>query len=181
VAGVGVQIVAAVRAKSFAVGAAKRSRREGQKHLLPQNIFEHQTTFLIITDFSIGRAQGAFGGAGVDAERAEEEVEIAAERVADRLEATGARDFKVAGPVSAGADVSNNFFRTAVLAEELGVALDGEGADLESLVAVVDGAGREAEVKADRLAFEVEQGDEHGNFRIQVTGYRLQGRVSGRC
>jgi hypothetical protein len=173
--------VAAVRAKSFAVGAAKGSRGKGQKHLLPQNVFEHQTTFLIITDFGIGGGEGAVGGAGIDAEGTEEEIEVAAKGVADGLEAAGAGNFEGAGPVGAGADVGDDFFGAAVLAEELRVALDGEGTGLKGLIAVIDGAGREAEVEADRLAFEVEQGDEHGNLRIQVTGFRLQGRVSGRC
>jgi len=171
--------VTAARAKPFAVGAAERTSGEGQQDLFPQNVFQHQTFFLIITDFSVGRAEGAVGGTGVGAERAEEEVEVAAEGVTDGVEAAGAGDFEGSGPGSAGADVGDDFFGAAVLVEDFCLAVDVEGGGLGGFDAVVDGAGRELEVETDGLAFEFEQGDEHGGILAQQ-GASLSGYEPGR-
>lgn len=166
-AGLGVQIATAARAKPFAVGAAERTSGEGQEDLFPQNVFQHQTFFLIITDFSVGRAEGAVGGAGVGALGAEDEIEVAAEGVADGIETAGAGDLEGSGPGGAGADVGDDFFGAAMLMEDFGQALNVEGRELGGFDAVVDGAGSEVEVEADGLAFEIEEGDEHGGNLAQ--------------
>jgi hypothetical protein len=160
-AGFGVQIATAAGAEPFAVLAAKRTGGEGEQHLLPQNIFEYQAFFLIITDFGIGRAQRAVRRAGVGAEGAEEEIEVAAEGVADGIEAAGAGDLEASLPVRASANVGDNLFRATMFAEELGLAANGEGAELGGLGAVVDDASGDSGVKGDRLAFEIEECDEH--------------------
>jgi len=163
-AGFGVAIASAAGAEPFAVLAAKGSCGEGEQHLLAQNVFENQSFSLIITDFGVGRGEGALGGASVGAEGSEEEIEVAQEGVADGFEAAGAGDFEVAVPAGAGADVLDDFFGAAVLAEELGVALDGEGGDLAGLAAEVDGARGDAGIEGDGLALKVEQGDQHGGL-----------------
>src|ERR1039458_6358133 len=69
-----VAVLAAARAKSFAVRLAQRSDRQGQKHLLAQHILKQKTVFLIITDFGFRCCYGAFGGVGVGSNRAENQV-----------------------------------------------------------------------------------------------------------
>jgi hypothetical protein len=162
VAGFGIQIATAAGAEPFAVLAAKRTSGKGEQHLLPQNVFEHQAFFMIITDFGVGRGEGAVGGAGIGAEGAEEEIEVAAEGVADGIEAAGAGGFEGTGPVSADADIGDDLFGAAMLAEELGLSADGEGAELGGFGTVVDGGGGDGGVKGKRLAFEIEERDEHG-------------------
>ena len=71
-----VAVLAAARAKSFAVRLAQRPDRQGQKHLLAQHILKQKTVSLIITDFGLRRCNGAFRGLGVGANGAEDEVEV---------------------------------------------------------------------------------------------------------
>jgi hypothetical protein len=65
VTGLAVTVSAATRAKSFAVRLAQCSDRQGQKHLLAQNIFKRKTVFLIITDFCFWRWNRAFPHIGI--------------------------------------------------------------------------------------------------------------------
>jgi hypothetical protein len=50
-----VAILTAARAKPFAIWLAQGSDRQGQEHLLAQNVFKEQTVLLIITDFGFRR------------------------------------------------------------------------------------------------------------------------------
>jgi hypothetical protein len=61
-----VQIASAARAKSFAVLAAEGLRGQGQKHLLPEDVFEHKTFLVIIPDFRLRCADGMLGRTQID-------------------------------------------------------------------------------------------------------------------
>ncbi len=92
-----VAVLAAARAKSFAVRLAQRPDRQGQKHLLAQHILKQKTVFLIITDFGFRCRNGAFGGVGVGANGPENQVIVSRERDLDGLDAAGAGKLKLAG------------------------------------------------------------------------------------
>jgi len=166
--------MAAARAKSFAVFAAESSCREGQKHLLPKNVFEQKTTLLIIPDFGLIGGDGTLGGTAVDTEGAEDEVEAALKGAANRFKAAGAGDLKVARPGGLQADVFNDLAMAAMLGNEVGASRNGEGRGLGKFETVVDGAGLEGKVLKDEgLALKVENGDQHDE--ASVWGILLSG------
>ena len=150
-----VAVLAAARAKSFAVRLAQRSDRQGQKHLLAQHILKQKTVSLIITDFGLGRCNGPFGGLGVGADGAEEEVKVRCQRDLDRFDAASAGDLELAGIAALEADVGNDVPGTTVLVEHLGAAGSGERAFLGGFFAEVDGSGGELEFELDGLFLEL--------------------------
>jgi hypothetical protein len=117
-----VAVLAAARAKSFAVRLAQRPDRQGQKHLLAQHILKQKTVFLIITDFGFRCRNGALGGVGVGANRSEDQVIVASERDIDGLDAAGAGELKLTGIPAAETDVGDDVLGAAVFVDDFGAA-----------------------------------------------------------
>ncbi len=117
-----VAVLAAARAKSFAVRLAQRPDRQGQKHLLAQHILKQKTVFLIITDFGFWCRNGAFGSVGVGSHRAEDQVIVACEGDIDGLDAAGAGELKLAGILAAETDVGDDVLGAAMFVDDLGTA-----------------------------------------------------------
>ena len=104
--------------------------RQGEEHLFAHDIFKGKSALFIVPDFGLVEGNCAFAGLGVGGLGAEDEVEVAAERGADGLDAAGAEELEVAGEGGADADVGDLLVVAAVFDDEVGAAGDGEGADL---------------------------------------------------
>src|ERR1700728_5264535 len=144
-----VTVGSAARAKSLAVGLAQRPDRQGQKHLLPQHIFKQQTVFLIIPDFGLVRCNRPLRAVGVDANGAENEVEIRSERNLDWLDTARARCLKPARKLTPEPDTRDIFLRAAVLVNHLCAARCGKIANLLRLAAKIHRARSQLKVKLD--------------------------------
>jgi hypothetical protein len=165
-AGLLVQILAAARAKSFAVRLTENAIREGQQHLLPQHVFQQQTTLFIIPDFSVIGRNGVLPGDGIGVCGAEDEVKLLVEGLLDGFDAAGAGGLKDADVPGAEADVVDDLFGAAVLGDEVGLAFDGQGAFLVDDLAEVDGSGGEGLVDPEGFIKKLEGGDKHGFYPI---------------
>src|ERR1700678_2846465 len=64
-AGLEVQVLAAARAKSFAIFLAERPGGQGEKHLLAYDILKRKTALFIIADFGLVESNCSFSGLGV--------------------------------------------------------------------------------------------------------------------
>src|SRR5271166_356418 len=142
-----VAVFTTARAKSFAVRLAQRPDGQGQKYLLTEHILKRKAVFLIITDFRLLRSNGAFGGVRIRRRRAEDQVEISGQRDFDRLDAAGTRDLEVAGKAASEPNVGHDVFGAPVFVEDLGVARCGQRAVLLCLVAEIDLARSQFQVK----------------------------------
>src|ERR1700761_3171346 len=91
-----IPVLAAARAKSFAVRLAQRPDRQGQKHLLAQHILKQKTVSLIIPDFGLGRCYRPLRRRRVHTLWPEDEVELRCERKINRLNTSRAGDLKLA-------------------------------------------------------------------------------------
>jgi len=175
-----VTVRAAGRAESLAVGLAQSSDRQGEKHLLTQHIFKQQTVLLIITDFGLVRCYGAFGGLGVGIGGAKDEVEVGSDGNGNGFDTAGAGYLEVAVETSAKADVGDDFAGAAVFVDDFGAAGGGEGAGLLGFAAKVNGAGGEAEVEFDGLAFELAYLEFHAlRVRLGWVGGQWEGAREG--
>ena len=99
-------------------------------------------------------------------ERPVQQIEIARQRVPHRIKTPRTRSLKISGPLRPHPDVGNDFLGSAMLAQQFSLPLDGQVADLLRFFSVVDRPSREGQVKTYRLAFEIEQGDQHRMFLL---------------
>ena len=162
VAGACVEVLTAVGAEPLAVLFAERTAGQGEQHLLTHDVLKQQAVVSIIPYFSLVLGDGSFSGLGVRVFGAEEEVEGAFEWNFYGLEAAGAGDFKVSFIGGSDADVGDFLLWAAMFDDEIGFAVEGQGADLAGVDGIVDCAGWNGLVKDEGLFFEVERGDEHG-------------------
>ena len=125
VAGLLVQVLAAARAKSFAVFFAEGAAGQGEKHLFTHNIFKRETALLIIADFGLILRNRPLAGVGVGGLRSEDEVEAASEGGGDGFDAASAEEFEVALVGGAQADVGDLLPVAAVFDDEVGAPGDG--------------------------------------------------------
>ena len=72
-----IQILAALRAQSLAVRAARNLQRQSQQHLLAQHIFQQDSLALIIADLGLRIGNRKLVAACVRAERTVKQFEIA--------------------------------------------------------------------------------------------------------
>ncbi len=86
-----IQVLAAVRAKPFAVVATDDFQGKSQQDLLLQDIFQQQPLTLIIADLGFGRSDGKLFAARVRALGAVQQIERVDNVLDNRLEAAGAR------------------------------------------------------------------------------------------
>ena len=170
ITGCEVQVLATARTKSLAVFFAERSGGQGEKHLFAHDILKRETTFIIITDFGLVWGDGALSGLGVGGLGAKDEVELSADRSGNRLDTARAEQFKVSMVGSTDANVCDLFAVTTVLDDEVGTAENGQRANLRDVWGVVERAGGDRFVEAERLFFELEWSDEHEVKRRALRG-----------
>ena len=161
-AGSCVQVLAAARAKSFAVRIAECAAGQGEKHLFPHDVFKRKTALFIIADFSLICGDRSLPGIGVGPCRAKDEVEVAFDGSMDRFETPGAELVEIPLVGGAEADVGDLVVVAAVLDDEVGAAGDGHGADLGDVWGVFERTGGDGFVEEERFLLELERGDEHG-------------------
>jgi hypothetical protein len=176
VTGGAVQVLATAWAKSLAVRRAERAAGQGEKHLFAHDILKQKTALSIIPDFCLVDGNCSFPGGSICAFGTEDEVEFALHGNGDGVDAAGAEDFEVAFIAGAEADIADELVGAAVFDEKVGLAVDGQGADLEDVGGVVDQAGSELLVDDKRFFFEIEGSNQHINKGMEI-GARGQMRM----
>jgi hypothetical protein len=156
-----VQILTTAGAKSFAVRRAERTSWQGEQHLLTHDILKQKTAFFIIPDFCLVHRNCAFSGFGIGGLGTEDKVEVAIHGDGNGFDAAGAEDLEVAIEGGTEADIVDVVVVAAVFDEQIGAALDGEGADLADVDGVVDHPGSDGLLDKERLFFEIDGGYQH--------------------
>jgi hypothetical protein len=159
--GVGIPIGAAARANPFAVLAAERPGRQGQEHLLPQDVFKQKTTFLIIADFRLGGADGMLPNLAIYPDRPEKYVIFSIQRVIDRVQAAGASYVEMAGARPTYPDVIDDILAAAMLLQDFRKSRRSQSPPLLDVLAEVNDAWLKGSVITERLALKVSQGNQH--------------------
>jgi hypothetical protein len=154
-----IQILTTAGAKPFAVRFAEGTTWQGEQHLLTHHILKQKTALLIIPYFGLIFGNCVLAGDGISLFWAEYEIEVAGEWGRDGLDAAGAEDLEVAAVLGAEADVVDVGVGAAVLDEEVGLAFDGERANLVDVGGVVQGTGGDGLVELKRLIDELERGN----------------------
>ena len=170
ITGCEVQVLATARTKSLAVFFAERAGGQGEKHLFAHDILKRETTFIIITDFGLVWGDGALTGLCVGGLGAKDEVELSAYRSGNRLDTSRAEQLEVSMVGSTDANVGDLLAVSAVLDDEVGAPDDGQRANLRDVWGVVERAGGDRFVEAERLVFELEGSDEHEVKRRALRG-----------
>ena len=146
-----IQILTTAGAKPLAVRFAEGTTWQGEQHLLTHHILEQKTALLIIPYFGLIFRNCVLAGDGIGPFGAENQVKIALKGGWDGLDTAGAEDFEVAGVVGADADVVDVRVGGAMLDEEIGLAFDGQWADLVDVRGVVQNAGGDGFVEVEGL------------------------------
>lgn len=153
-------------AEPLAVRCTQRPVGQREQYLLAHDILEHKPALVIIPDLGLFFRDCALAGVGIGIGGAEEEVELTLEALGDGIEAAGTEQREVAGVGGAQADIFNDLFVAAVLKDEFGAAVEGEGAGLKDVRVVVNGTGGEAGVDLERFPGDISWGDDHGASSI---------------
>jgi hypothetical protein len=148
-----IQILTTAGTKPLAVRFAEGTTWQGEQHLLTHHILKQKTALLIIPYFGLVFRNCVLAGDGIGAFGAEDEVEGAVQGGGDGLDAAGAEDLEVAGVGGADADVVDVGVGGAVLDEEIGLAFDGERANLVDVGGVVQDAGGDGFVEVKGLVY----------------------------
>jgi hypothetical protein len=162
-----IQILAAVRAKPFAVRLAESTCGQGKQHLLTHYILKQKPAFSIIAYFRLIFGNRSFTGVRIGTFGAKNEVEGAGEGYRNRIHAAGAEDFELAGILGADTDVFYLAVAAAMLNQEVGLALDGQRAQLVEIDCEFQDAGSDGFVELKRLVSKLDRSNEHT--------YRLRG------
>jgi len=165
-------------AKSFAVRRAERAAGQGEKHLFAHDILKQKTALSIIPDFCLVDGNCSFPGGGIGPFWAEDEVEFTFHGDGNWVDAAGAEDFELPFIAGSEADIADELVGAAVFDEEVGLAVDGQGADLEDVGGVVDQARSELLVDDKGFFFEIEGSNQHINKGMEI-GACGQMRISG--
>src|SRR5579884_1303479 len=97
-----------------------------------------------------------------DAQGTEDEVKCAAQTVFYRFQTAGAGNFDLSRIFCLHADVFDHLARSAVLFKQVGPPCHVQRPLLFDLRTVVNGFGKNVEIKFEWLPFKIEQGDQHG-------------------
>jgi hypothetical protein len=103
------------------------------------------------------------GSVAIGASWAKKQVELLVERMFHGVEAAGAENLKAAFIGRTDPDVVDCVVRPAVLDDEVGTAVDGEGLKLVDIETVFNAAGFVGEVELEGLPFEVDNCNQHGS------------------
>src|SRR3569833_2663922 len=114
-----VSVLAAARAKSFAVILAQRPDRQRQKHLLAQHILKQKTVLLIITDFGLHCRYRPLRGRRVSTNWPEDEVEFPVQRNINRLNTSRTRHLERSCELPPQPDVRDDVPRSPMLVNYL--------------------------------------------------------------
>lgn len=163
-------------AKPLAGRCAERPVGQGKQYLLAHDILEHEPALVIIPDLGLFFRDGALAGGGIGVGGAEQEVKVSLERLRNGLEAAGAQQGEITGVAGAEADVLDDLLVAAMFEDELGAAVESEGAGLEDVRRVVDDTCGEAGINFERFPCEVCWGDDHG---AAVDFLMADGRLAG--
>jgi len=150
-----------VWAKAFAVLTAKRLGGQGQKHLLPEHVFELKTTSLIITDFSLRRGNRVLRSLTIRPDRAIEEVKIVFQVIMDSLNTPRARHLKLTFVMRFKTNIRNNIAGPTMFLQQVSPANYVEVFDLFDVRPVLNLPRSYPFVKFKWFAFQFHHGDQH--------------------
>ncbi len=155
-------MLSAMWAKPFTIFAAEGLGGKRQNDLLAQDILQQDTILLIIPDFGLGGGNGMLRSVAVGPGRAKEQVELAGERMLDRVEAAGAEHLEAAGIGGAHPDVVDQLIRSPMLDDQVGAALDSQRIELMDVEAVLDAPRLKGQVEFGRFFLELNNRKKHG-------------------
>jgi hypothetical protein len=138
-----------------------------KQNLLTQDIFQLQTAFLIIPDFSLLCRDGSFRAGFIYAEGAEQEVDIRRKSVMDRIDAACAGNLKITGESPLQPDIGDNLRWTTMLMKGLSTAVGVQQTDLRGFVSQVHNSRGEIDAVVDRLLFKFDNFEFHGPFLLR--------------
>jgi hypothetical protein len=101
----------------------------------------------------------------IRADWAEKQVELPPDQVFDWLETARTRDFELALISCADANIIDHLVGSAMFNDQVGAPVHGERVQLLDIWAVLNAAWFKGQVKIDRFALEIEDGEKHGGQR----------------
>jgi hypothetical protein len=132
-----VQILSATRAKSFAVFATERPSGQGEQHLFPHDVLQHEAALFIIPDFGLRLRNGSFSRLAVDPGGTEQQVELALNVLRNRVDTPGTEHLEVAGIFGTETDIVHNLARATMLRQQLRPAVYGQSTHLADIRSIV--------------------------------------------